>query len=156
MADTLEDLSGWLTPLLMRLQPAQRAKLAREAARRLRRTQQQRILVQRNPDGTAFAPRKPRQLRGKQGRIKARAKMFTKLRTARYLKAGGNAAEATVSFAGRINRIARIHQYGLRDRPDKGMRDVQYARRKLLGFSASDQSMITDLLLNHLAGLSPL
>jgi len=150
MADTLDDLSGWLTPLLMRLEPKQRAMLAREAAKRLRRSQQQRILVQRNPDGTAFAPRKARQLRGKQGRIKARAKMFTKLRTARYIKAQGNAAEATVGFAGRINRIARIHQYGLRDRPDKGMRDVQYAQRELLGFSPGDRDMVSDLLLDHL------
>lgn len=151
MADTLDDLSGWLTPLLMRLEPTQRAKLARETAKRLRRTQQQRILVQRNPDGTAFAPRKPRQLRGKQGRIKARAKMFTKLRTARYLKAGGNAAEATVSFAGRISRIARVHQYGLRDRPAQAQRDVQYDRRVLLGFTDTELENISHQILQHLA-----
>ncbi len=150
MAETLDDLSAWLTPLLMRLQPAQRAKLAREAAKRMRRTQQQRILVQRNPDGTAFTPRKARTLRSKQGRIKARAKMFTKLRTARYLKAGGSAAEATVSFAGRISRIARIHQYGLRDRPGKGMPDVQYAKRELLGFAPGDRDMLSDLVLENL------
>lgn len=152
MADQLDDLSSWLTPLINRLDPKERARLARELAQQLRRSQQQRILAQRNPDGTAFAPRKPRQLRGKQGRIKARAKMFTKLRTARYVKARGTAAEAAVSFEGRISRIARVHQYGLRDRAERGAREVQYARRELLGLTTGEREFIRDGLLGHLSG----
>jgi phage virion morphogenesis protein len=151
MADVLDDLGDWLTPLIARLEPAERGKLARTIAQQLRRSQQQRIVSQRNPDGTAYAPRKPRQLRGKQGHIKRRAKMFTKLRTARYLKARGTAAEATVAFAGRIVRIARVHQYGLRDRAERGAPDVQYARRELLGFTAENRDFILDQLLHHLA-----
>lgn len=151
MADQLDDLSSWLTPLINRLAPQERARLARDLAQQLRRSQQQRILAQRNPDGTAFAPRKPRQLRGKQGRIKARAKMFTKLRTARYVKARGTAAEASVSFEGRISRIARVHQYGLRDRAERGAREVQYARRELLGLTTGEREFIRDQVLAHLA-----
>lgn len=135
---------------MLRLEPTQRARLARDVAQALRRSQQQRILTQRNPDGTAYAPRKARQLRGKVGRIKARAKMFTKLRTARYLKARGTADEAAVSFAGRISRIARVHQYGLRDRAERGAPDVQYPQRELLGLTDIERDVIRDQVLKHL------
>lgn len=135
---------------MLRLEPPQRARLARDVAQALRRSQQQRILTQRNPDGTAYAPRKARQLRGKAGRIKARAKMFTKLRTARYLKARGTADEAAVSFAGRISRIARVHQYGLRDRAERGAPDVQYPQRELLGLTDIERERLRDQVLAHL------
>lgn len=136
---------------MLRLEPTQRARLARDVAQALRRSQQQRILTQRNPDGTAYAPRKARQLRGKAGRIKARAKMFTKLRTARYLKTRGTADEAVVSFAGRISRIARVHQYGLRDRAERGAPDVQYPQRELLGLTDAEREWIREQMLGHLA-----
>lgn len=152
MSDLLDDLGDWLTPLISRLEPAQRGKLARSVAQQLRRSQQQRILAQRNPDGTPFAPRKPRELRGKQGRIKRKAKMFTKLRTVRYIKASGSPAGAAVGFAGRISRIARVHQYGLRDRAERGAPDVQYAQRELLGLSAAEREFVRDQVLQHLAG----
>jgi phage virion morphogenesis protein len=151
MADMLDDLGDWLTPLISQLQPTERAQLARSVARDLRRSQQQRIIAQRNPDGTPYAPRKQRELRGKVGRIKRKAKMFTKLRTARYIQARGNANEAAVSFAGRIARIARVHQYGLRDRAERGAPDVQYAQRELLGLTAAEREHIRDQLLAHLA-----
>lgn len=151
MADTLDDLSDWLTPLITRLQPTERSRLARQVAQGLRRSQQQRILAQRNPDGSAYAPRKARDLRAKAGRIKRKAKMFTKLRTARYVKAKGGAEGATVGFAGRIARIARVHQYGLRDRPAPGARDVQYAKRELLGLTDAERDLIRDQVLAHLS-----
>jgi phage virion morphogenesis protein len=153
MTDMLDDLGDWLTPLITRLEPAQRGKLARAVAQQLRRSQQQRIVAQRNPDGTPFAPRKQRKqspLRGKQGRIKRKAKMFTKLRTARYVKASGSANAASVGFAGRISRLARVHQYGLRDRPAPGAKDVPYAQRQLLGLSAAEREFVRDQVLQHL------
>ena len=36
-------------------------------------------MAQRNPDGSAYEPRKKRELRGKQGRIRRKIKMFQKL-----------------------------------------------------------------------------
>lgn len=152
MSDMLDDLGDWLTPLISRIEPAQRGKLARSVAQQLRRNQQQRIVAQRNPDGSAFAPRKPRELRGKLGRIKRKAKMFTKLRTVRYVKASGSASAATVSFAGRIARIARVHQYGLRDRAERGAPYVQYAQRQLLGLTAAEREFVRDQVLQHLTG----
>ena len=39
--------------------------------------------------------------------------MFAKLRTARYLKTTATGEAAVVEFAGKVQRIARIHQEGL-------------------------------------------
>ncbi|MEB7584304.1 phage virion morphogenesis protein [Serratia rubidaea] len=48
--------------------------------------------------------------------------MFTKLRTARYLKAQGSGDAAVVEFVGRVRRMAKVHQYGLRDNPRRTVR----------------------------------
>ncbi|MEA9976665.1 MULTISPECIES: phage virion morphogenesis protein [unclassified Pseudomonas] len=147
----LDGLEDWVGVLLNKLEPAARISLAQGIAKQLRRSQQQRITSQRTPSGSAFAPRKQRNLRSKQGRIQLKAKMFKKLRTARYLKAKGDANAITVGFTGRIARIARVHQYGLKDHPGKGAADVRYAKREQLGFTAADLEMVRDSLLRHLA-----
>ncbi len=59
----------------------------------------------------ASSPRKQRNLRGKQGHIRRKLEMFKKLRTARYFKVRGYSNCLTVGSAGRIARIARVHQY---------------------------------------------
>lgn len=149
MAD-LEALEDWAAGLLGQLQPAARNQLARSIGQALRRNQQQRIIAQRNPDGSKYAPRKQRNLRGKQGRIKRQVQMFKKLRTASYLKARGDSDTATVGFTGRIARIARVHQYGLKDRAERGAPDVRYEQREVLGFTEADLDLIRGELLNHL------
>lgn len=149
MAD-LDALEDWASPLLQRLEAPGRAKLARELAKQLRRSQQQRIAGQRNPDGSPFTPRRPPKLREKQGRVKRKAKMFQKMRTATYLKAKGDAREVTVGFSGRIAKIARVHQYGLRDRIAPRGPMAHYEKRELLGFTPADQDMLKDLILAHL------
>lgn len=151
MADSLEALEDWAGPILRALEPGPRAALARSLARDLRRSQQKRVMAQRNPDGSAYEPRKKRELRGKQGRIRRKIKMFQKLRTVRYLRAKGDAQAITVSFAGRVAHIARVHQYGLRDRAEPAAPEVQYARRSLLGFSDHDIASIHDRLMAHMS-----
>lgn len=150
MADALDTLEDWAGPVLRALEPGARRKLAAELARRLRRSQQRRIAGQKNPDGTAYVPRKPRELRGKAGRIQRRAEMFRKLRTARYMRAKGDSQAITLSFAGRIARIARVHQYGLKDRAAPGAPDTRYAARTLFGFTDADLDLIRDGLLEHI------
>lgn len=150
MTDNLNALEDWAAPLLRQLQPEARNKLARTLAQQLRRSQQQRITRQQNPDGTPYAPRKQRDLRGKQGRIKRKAAMFSKLRTARHLKAVGDGSAITVGFTGRIARIARVHQYGLRDRAEAGAKEVVYARRELMGLTGRELELVRDGLLSHL------
>lgn len=150
MADDLRALEDWAGALLAQLQPAERRKVTSTIARDLRRSQQQRIAAQRNADGTPYAPRKPRQeLRAKAGRIKQR-KMFAKLRTARYLRLQSDASTIAIGFAGRVSRLARIHQYGLRDKPARNAADIQYAKRELLGFTDADLELIRERLLEHL------
>lgn len=147
MAD-LEALETWLSPLLQKLDGRGRAQLARKAAQQLRRSQQQRIRAQVNLDGSPFEARKPRDLRAKKGRIKRR--MFEKLKMARYLKAKGSPQQAVIGFAGRVSRIARVHQYGLKDRAERGAPEVRYARRELLGITESDLEVIRGLIIEEL------
>ncbi|HHA1208348.1 TPA: phage virion morphogenesis protein [Enterobacter hormaechei subsp. xiangfangensis] len=137
-----------LAGLLAALSPAGRRKLAGEIAKQLRTAQQQRIKQQKAPDGSPYQARKRQPLRAKKGRIK-RA-MFQKLRTNRYMKASGRENGAVVEFTGNVQRIARIHQYGLKDRPNAHAQDVQYAERQLLGFSREDSMLIESLIVSTL------
>lgn len=129
-----------LNGLIAALSPAARRKLAGEIAKQLRSAQQQRIKQQKAPDGSPYQARKRQPLRAKTGRIK-RA-MFQKLRTSRYLKSTGRENSAVVEFTGKVQRIARIHQYGLKDRPNPHTSDVQYAERQLLGISEDERQRI--------------
>lgn len=121
-----------LAGLIAKLSPQSRKSLAVAVSKRLRAGQQQHIKRQQAPDGTPYAPRKMR-LRSKK-RLRDRA-MFSKLRTARYLKAQGNSDVAVVEFVGRVQRMVNVHHYGLRDRPTPHSEAVKYEARPLLGFS---------------------
>lgn len=138
--------------LIGALAPASRRKLASEIAKELRRSQQQRIKQQKAPDGTPYQARKRQPLRAKKGRIK-RA-MFQKLRTSRYMKASGRNDAAVVEFTGKVQRIAQIHQLGLKDRPNLHVQDVQYPERQLLGFSQDDKQFVEELVIKHLNGVA--
>ncbi|MCI3205828.1 MULTISPECIES: phage virion morphogenesis protein [Pandoraea] len=148
MASDIRDLDAWAAALLNSLEPTGRRMLARQIAGELRRQQQARIAAQTNPDGTPYEPRKP-QMRRKAGRVKR--KMFTKIRTARYLKIEATSDSAVVKFTGEVQRIARVHHFGLRDRVERNGPSVQYAARELLGITDSDQATIADLIIKHVA-----
>ena len=146
----LQEVDAWLAALLANLEPAARTKMLREVARDLRRIQQKNITAQRSPDGTAWEPRRMT-ARTKQGRI--RRKMFTKLKTAKFLKANANANanEAEVAFTGSVQRIARVHHYGLRDRVSRGGIEVKYTARPLLGVSNDIETSVKNALMRWLA-----
>ncbi|WIE52406.1 phage virion morphogenesis protein [Pseudomonas sp. GM17] len=150
MTTRLEALEDWAAGLLGQLEPASRNRLARELGQALRRSQQQRVIAQQNPDGSKYAPRKKRDLRGKRGRLKRKAQMFQKLRTTRFMKVQSDGNAISVGFTGRIARIARVHQEGLRDRAERGAPDVQYEQRAVLGFTDAELDLIRDGLLHHL------
>lgn len=154
MTNRLETLEDWAAGLLGQLEPASRNRLARSIGQALRRSQQQRIIAQRNPDGSKYAPRKQRNLRGKQGRVKRKVQMFQKLRIASFLKVKGNGNSISVGFTGRIARIARVHQYGLKDRAERGAPDVRYEQREILGFIDADIDLIRDSVLTYFTGNS--
>lgn len=54
------------------------------------------------------------------------------------MKASGRENGTVVEFTGKVQRIARVHHFGLKDRPNAHAQDVQYAERQLLGFSQAD------------------
>lgn len=146
--DNLHKVDEWLAALLTNLEPAARQRMMRELAQELRRNQQQNIRLQRNPDGSGYEPRKVT-ARTKKGRIKRQ--MFAKLRTAKYLKTAASAESASVQFAGRVQRIARVHHYGLRDRVNRNGVSVKYAKRQLLGMFAIEHEIIKDCIIKLLA-----
>lgn len=146
----LAALDAWCNALIGQLQPAARRQLARQIATGIRANQARRIAAQRNPDGSPFAPRKPQRLRSKKGSI--RRQMFGKLRTAKWLKTQTSADSAIVSFAGQVQRIAQVHQFGLRDKVNRrGSLEVQYAQRELLGITPEDAALVESLVLDHLS-----
>ncbi|HBX4700424.1 TPA: phage virion morphogenesis protein [Klebsiella pneumoniae] len=139
----LQKVDAWLDALLAGLEPAARKRMMRELAQQLSRSQQKNIRMQRNPDGTAYEPRRVT-ARTKQGRI--RRQMFTKLRTTKYLKAVASLDAASVEFESRVQRIARVHHYGLRDRVSRKGPEVKYSERHLLGVNNEVELLCRDVL----------
>ncbi|MFJ5493773.1 phage virion morphogenesis protein [Pectobacterium carotovorum] len=143
----LKPFDDKLAGLLANLSASGRRQLAGKVAQALRNSQQQHIKQQRAPDGTPYTPRKAQPIKGKKGRVKRQ--MFQKLRTAKYLKAKGTADAASVEFVGRVQRMARVHHYGLHDRPNRNSDDVQYEARPLLGFSQDEKDYLAEIIMKH-------
>lgn len=166
--EDLQQLSDWLEPLIQRLEPRERAKLARTMATELRKRQAARIAAEQNPDGTPYDPRKPqRRPKATPAGLVAQAQaakgpaaqhrqrigaMFQQLRTAKWLKAQGDKDQASVAFLARVQRIAQVHQWGLQDRPEPGGPLITYPTRVLLGITRQDTEALQALVLRHLAG----
>ncbi|UVS89114.1 phage virion morphogenesis protein [Burkholderia glumae] len=148
MVDRLSRAEDWASGLLGQLTAAQRVVLAKGLATELRRRHSRRIAEARNPDGSRYAPRKP-QARRKKGRI--RRSMFAKLRTARFLKTTSTADASVLHFTRQVERIARVHQEGLRDRVERNGPVVQYPARELLGLADEDIDGIAEHVLAFLA-----
>ncbi|EAB3717412.1 phage virion morphogenesis protein [Salmonella enterica] len=145
--DELQKVDDWLTALLANLEPAARNRMMRQLAQQLRRTQQQNIRLQRNPDGSGYEPRRVT-ARSKKGRIKRQ--MFAKLRTTKYLKTAATADSASVEFAGQVQRIARVHHYGLRDRITKSGPLKKYPERRLLGHTNNTVELVKSIMLDYM------
>lgn len=149
MTDGIDALTGWVEPLLRKMDPAERRKLMKTISRDLRKENQERMKAQEGPDGQKWDPRKKRNLRGKRGQIRKKA-MFTKLRTAKYLKIRTSPDSAGLAFAGPAARIAVIHHYGLRAKVDKNGPIYDYPSRRLIGFGRGDLELIADRVLEHI------
>jgi len=77
--------------------------------------------------------------------------MFAKLRTAKYMKTQASPNEAVVEFAGNVQRMARVHHHGLRNRPLRGAKEVPYSERPLLGVNKADKHLIAEIIVSHLS-----
>ena len=145
----LQLVNDRLNALIGNLSPSSREEMARNIAKKLRASQQQNIKRQQAPDGTPFKPRKTQPIRSKKGRVKR--EMFSKLRTAKYIKARATSNEAVIEFTGRVQRMARVHHYGLKDRPKKNIKEIPYTPRPLLGFNEVDIESVGLLIIEALA-----
>ncbi|WP_370555507.1 phage virion morphogenesis protein [Edwardsiella tarda] len=96
---------------------------------------------------------KTRATRGDTTKSKANA-MFQKLRAARFLKMQATPQGVTVGYQGRAARIARVHQFGLRDQVGAGVM-AQYPARELLGLTPQDERQLTDIIMQHLGEHRP-
>lgn len=143
----LHEVDAWLDALLAQLEPSARKRMLREVARDVRRIQQANITAQRAPDGTAWEPRRVT-ARTKPGRI--RRKMFAKLKTTKYLKAQSSIDQAEIAFVPTVQKLARVHHYGLRDRVNRRGTIVKYAERPLLGINSTVKNSIGNILLRFL------
>ena len=77
--------------------------------------------------------------------------MFAKLKTTKYLKAQASADQAEIAFAPAVQKLARVHHYGLRDRVNRRGTMVKYAERPLLGMNSEIESSVRDTLLRWLS-----
>lgn len=91
-----------------------------------------------------------KRLRSKRGGIKKKA-MFTKLRTAKFLKTSFDADSGGIVFGGRIGAIARTHQFGLRGKVSDDGPSYDYPQRRLIGLSRRDLEMITEEIMEHIS-----
>jgi phage virion morphogenesis protein len=144
----LQLVNDRLNALIGNLSPSSRKEMARNIAKKLRASQQQNIKRQQAPDGTPFKPRKAQRIRSKKGRVKR--EMFAKLRTAKYMKARATSDEAVVEFTGHVQRMARVHHYGLRDRPSRNGKEIRYEVRPLLGIRKGDFELIETMIFKYL------
>nr|WP_277628930.1 phage virion morphogenesis protein [Pantoea allii] len=144
----MHEVDAWLDALLAKLEPAERKKMLREVARDVRRIQQANMTAQRSPDGSAWEPRRV-SARTKPGRIKR--KMFVKLKTAKYLKTKATGDSAEVAFVPAVQRLARVHHYGLRDRVSKRGITVKYTERPLIGLNDKAAISLSDTLIRWLS-----
>ena len=134
--DASQGLAHWLDGIALSLAPEQRKVLMRKLAQGLRIRTRQRISAQRDPEGHRFIPRKRSQV----GRIRRDA-LFAKL--PKKLKTQASADHAAVGFSGRDGKIARVHQFGLNDKPSRHQAPARYPIRALVRFSDDDQQWVT-------------
>lgn len=145
--DDLNRLVSWADALLTSMTPAARRQLMGDMARNLRASQSKRIRANIQPDGSPMTPRKPlKKLAKKRGTT--RRKMFQHLVSPRWLKATSTEYQAVVEFVGSANRLATIHQYGLKDRI-KG-REISYPARELLGLETKELEKMEEILLEFM------
>ncbi|QDL32968.1 hypothetical protein EGO53_14670 [Serratia liquefaciens] len=57
---------------------------------------------------------------------------------------------ASVQFAGQVQRIARVHHYGLRDRVSRRGPRIQYVKRCLLGVNRESYILTRNTLEKYL------
>lgn len=155
MADTdLTRVEDWLDGFMLRLEPGARRKLAMKIGQSLRRSNAQRIAANKEPDGKAMAPRRPRV--GPDGKPVRRKRMFRRLRLARNMRIKATPDTVELDFGGgNAQRIAEVHHDGRTDRVGKTRAGrtirARYEARRLLGFGGEDMDVVLEAVTGALA-----
>ena len=149
MSDDLKDVEQRFNALVASLKPQSRKALMRKIGNEISKSQRKRITAEKNPDGTAFAPRKkPKKIKTAKGRIRAR-KMFSKLKSARFMKKQVSANGVEIGYSGRVGKLAQIHQQGLTEK--HGKKTYHNPQRELLGLTKEDVGLIEREIVEVLA-----
>ncbi|WP_400260291.1 phage virion morphogenesis protein [Moraxella sp. ATCC 23246] len=137
------------------LSPAEIDKLKKRLAMKLRRSQSKRIGANQNPDGSSYAPRKPRTYRNGKPRKQVRSKMMKRIRLVANMWTEHTADGFYIEPKNRVAGIAAVHHFGLSARIGGGktVSHAQFPSRKLLGFSQEDRQMIQEELMDYIEKL---
>lgn len=57
--------------------------------------------------------------------MKRKVQTFHKLRKARFMAIRGDGNAVSVGITGRVTRIGRVHQFGLKDRAEPGAPEIR-------------------------------
>lgn len=149
MADDLQRLEEWFGRIMAGLSPAERRRAATKLGVALRKSNLARIAANRQEDGSAMEPRKPRRERKKKKRLRNK-RMFLRMRLTRNWRI--DATEDGVEIrplTPLIETIGAVSQFGEvapvgQGRDGRTIR-VRYAERRLLGFSEEDKQLAIDI-----------
>lgn len=141
-----QELNAEFTALLKNVSPANRRKIAKEIAMKIRANRSDSIKANIGPDGKKFEPRKPQNRKGAK-----RGRMFRKLGARRSLVAKYSPAQALVYFRGKNMSIAKIHHEGGCGVVNKQGFKVRYPERPLLGIGANERDIVRDAVVDALA-----
>jgi phage virion morphogenesis protein len=145
MADDLREFEQWFSRILAGMDPGRRRAAAFKLGQAIRRANLMRIAANIEPDGGAMRPRKESVNERGRVRKKAGARMFRRLRVAKYWRLTVDADGVEIAPASAaIDRVAAVHQFGETDRVGR-LRDgrtirAKYPVRRLLGFSEDDHA----------------
>lgn len=78
-----------------------------------------------------------------------RRTMFNRLTSSKFLRVNTSDTGFWIGFSGKVSEIARVHHYGLRDRPSLRARTMSYSKRELPGATDADQDILMDMALSH-------
>ncbi len=137
-----------LTGLIESLSPSGRRRLSAELAKRLRQSQQRRVMAQKAPDGTPYAPRQQQSARKRP--VVLSEKCLRNLSPVVFAYPRQPEQASMEFYGGKSPKIASVHQFGLSEENRKDGKKIDYPARPLLGFTGEDVQMIEEIILAHL------
>ncbi|UQQ17165.1 phage virion morphogenesis protein [Salmonella sp. WGH-01] len=137
-----------LAGLTESLSPSGRRRLSAELAKRLRQSQQRRVMAQKAPDGTPYVPRQQQSAR-KRPVVLSENVCETYHQSLLHIRASPEQASMEF-YGGKSPKIASVHQFGLSEENRKDGKKIDYPARPLLGFTGEDVQMIEEIILAHL------